>query len=255
LRRVAQPEPVDIPVSFNGREYRLTIHETNELAAALDERAQWPRQSGVPFRHHEDDFASVAARLRDAAEPPVSAVELQAHEAAAVVIVFAGLASAELQRFYRDYAAENLWPHQPFSYVLAQTIEACFALRMGQWFFDEALRFPIGGLDEETGEDLPPRESDFAAHAAANVAFAETASMWARLRGSSLGDERVVADDTLAWLRSERERASSAAEAATDAIEQAEAGSRAWALREAGLWLESCANRARRPWEAPRHEA
>lgn len=247
---------MEVLLVFNGREYRLTTSETNALADALEERAERPRRSGIPFRHHEDDtFSTLAARLREAAEPPVSAVELQGHEAAAVVIVFAGLGSSELQRFYGDYAAENLWPHQPLSHVLASTVEACFALKIGQWFFEEGLQFPIGGLDEETGEDLPPREIDFAAHRAANVAFAEAASMWARLRGSSLGDERVIADDTLAWLRGERERASSAADAATDPIEQAEAGSRAWALREAALWLESCANRSRRPWEAPRHEA
>jgi hypothetical protein len=240
---------VDVPISFNGREYRLTTDEANELAAALEERAQW-------IRHYEDDtFASLAARLRDAAKPLVSAVELQAHEAAAVVIAFAGLASAELQRFYRDYAAENLWPHQSFSYVLAPTVEACVGLKMGQWFFEEGLRFPIGGIDEETGEDLPPREVDYAAHTAANVAFAEVASMWARLRGSSLADERATVDDVLTWLRGERERASRAADATKDLIEQAEAGSRGWALHEAALWLESCANRARRPWEAPRHQA
>jgi len=242
---------MDVPVSFNGREYRLTTVEANELADALEERAERPRQSG-PFRHHEDDtFSSLATRLREAAELPVPAVELQGHEAAAVVMVFAALASAELEQFYRDYVAENLWPHQSFSHVIASTVEACFALKIGQWFFEEGLRFPIGGLDEATGEGLPPREIDFAAHTAANVAFAEAASIWSRLRGSSLGDERVIADDALTWLRGERERASSAADAATNPIEQAEAGSRAWALRDAALWLESCANRARRPWEAP----
>ena len=171
------------------------------------------------------------------------------------MLVFADLGSAELARFYRDYAAENLWPHQPLFHVFESAIDSCFALKLGQWFFDEALHPPIGGLDAEIGEDLPPREADFAAHRAANVAFAEAASAWARLRGARFADQRAVAADTLAWLRGERERAIEAAGSATDAIAEAEAGARAWALHEAALWLESCANRSRRPWEAPRHEA
>jgi hypothetical protein len=247
---------MDIPLSFNGREYRLSVDDAEQLADALGTRSERPRAGGVVYRHREDDsFATQAERLRAAATPPVSAIELQGHEAAAVVLVFADVGSAELERFYRDYAAENLWPHQPLSHVIAPTIEACFALKMGQWFFEDGLSSPIGGLDAETGEDLPPRTVDFAAHTAANAALAEAASMWARLRGSTFADEGVVAEETLAWLREERERAEDTAAAASDPVEEAEAGARAWALREAGLWLESCANRARRPWEAPRHEA
>jgi hypothetical protein len=247
---------MDVPFTFNGREYRLSVSETERLADELEARAHRSERAGIPFRRHDDDtFATLAARLREAATPPVSAIDLAGHEAAAVVLVFASLGSAELERFYRDYAAENLWPHQSFSHVLASTIEACFSLKIGQWFFEEGLNAPIGGLDDETGEDLPPREIDFAAHTAANVAFAETASMWARLRGSTFADQRVIADDTLVWLRGERERAESAAESASDPIEAAQAAARAGALREAALWLESCANRARRPWEAPGHEA
>lgn len=245
---------MEIPLSFNGREYRLSVAEAESLAEVLAARAERSAQAGIPFRHHDDDtFAALAERFREAVVPPVSAVELQGHEAAALVLAQIDVSSPELQRFYRDYAAENLWPHQPFSHVVAPTIQACFALKIGQWFFEDGLSSPIGGLDRETGEDLPPRAIDFAAHAAANAAFAEVASMWARLRGSTFADERVVADDMLAWLRGERERAETAA--ARDPVEEAEAGARAWALREAGLWLESCANRARRPWEAPRHEA
>jgi hypothetical protein len=197
----------------------------------------------------------LAERLRQAAELPVSAVELQGHEAAAVMLVFADVDSAELDRFWDDYAAENLWPHQPLSSMFAETIEACFALKIGQWFFEEGLHSPIGGIDEETGEDLPPAQLDFAAHAAANAAFAEAASLWARLRGSRLGDQRVAAEDALTWLRSERQRSKSAADSATDSADEAAARARAWAFREAALWLESCANRARRPWESPAHEA
>lgn len=236
---------MDVPLSFNGREYRLTVEEVDELAGALDARG------GLG----DDTFSELAGRLREATAPPVSAVELQGHEAAAVALTLLSGGPPELQRFYRDYAGESQWPHVRFSSVVEHRIEPCFALKLGTWFYEDALRPLTGGIDEETGDDLPPRERDFAAQAAMNAAFAETASTWARLSARPLSDQRQIADEVLAWLRTAWEQADAEAAAADDEIASAAAGARAWALRRAALWLESCANRVRRPWEAPRHEA
>ena len=248
---------MDVPLTFNGREYRLSVEELDRLAESLEARAERRHPAGIGYGHVEDEtFGALAARVRAAIEPPLSAIELQGHEAAAVVLALIDSSSPELDRFFRDYAAENPWTQKPFSSVIAPTLGVCFALKIGQWFFEEGLQTPIGGIDEETGEDLWPREPDFAAHAAANAAFAEVASTWARLRGSVLADERVIANDTLAWLRGERERALVAsADDGSNPVDRAAATSRAWALWEAALWLESCANRARLPWDSPRHQA
>ncbi len=190
--------------------------------------------------------------------PPEAVVELESHEAAALMLsaMTADAESPELERFVIDYIAENEWTRRPLSGIsnAARRVESLLALQIGRWFFDEGLQTPIGGLDEN-GEDLPPREIDFAALAGANAAFADVASAWARFDGM-LAELGLRVDEMLRWLRSEREQASAMADADdVDELERARAGGRVWALREAGLWLEAAANRSRAPWDPPRHEA
>jgi len=116
------------------------------------------------------------------------------------------------------------------------------------------LQVPIGGVDEDTNEDLPPRAEDFAAAEGTNFAFAEVASRWARLAGSGLADTHVTVDEILQWLRQELDVANALREREdTSTIEQARAAGRAYALAEAALWVETCANRERLPWDPPRH--
>ncbi|MGH3040935.1 MAG: hypothetical protein ACRDNG_04200 [Gaiellaceae bacterium] len=242
-------------LTFAGREYRPFVDELVVLADQLERRGQ-PFPGARLYRGVDDlTFGPLADRIREAVEPPVSAVALEEHEAAAIVLASLDVDSDELARFRAHYLAEHEWTRRPLSQLLetSRSVQDCFARKIGQWFVDEGLEAPIGGIDEETGEDLAPRGVDFAALAAMNGAFADAASTWARLTGSTIADPRVVADEMLGWLRQERSDAEEVA--AGEGVEQAKAWARAWALREATLWLETCANRARLPWEPPRHEA
>lgn len=245
-------------LNFNGRSYEPERGELEALADDLERRAQ---PAGGIYRHVDDaTFGPLATRIRDALEPPEIPIELEAHEAAALVLatVTADVPSTELDRFRQDYLAENEWTQRPMSSIfnLPKTISARLGFKIGQWFFEDGLQAPIGGLDDETGEDLPPGDDDFAMVAGANSALADVASMWSRTRGRMLADERVVADEVLRWLREEREAASATAQRDdVPVVDQARAAGRAWALREAALWLETAANSGRLPWEPPRHQA
>lgn len=245
-------------LTFAGREYRPSADELAALADELEGRAQ-PRPAGI-YRHADDDtLAPLAARIRATLVEPVSVLELNAPEGAAVILAMLGscVQSAELERFQADYLAENEWTSRPLSSLLNTTrsIGVLFALRIGQWFFEDGLTTPIGGIDQETGEDLWPREVDFAWLAGANAAFADAGSAWARINGRTLADPHVHVAATLKWLRAEREAAAAEAGEASDDEQTARASARAWAMREAALWLETAANRSRLPWEPPRHEA
>ncbi len=243
-------------LTFAGREYRPSEEELEALADQLEMRGQLGAGIGL-YRHLEDaTFEPLAARIRDALEPPVSALELQTFEGAAVVLASIDVESSELDRFRADYLAEHEWTSRPLSDLVTRPrrITDCLSLQIGRWFFEDALRAPIGGIDEDTGEDLAPGGVDFAWLAAANETFAEISSRWARLTGSMLADQRVVADHMLEWMRGERAAAKASSESSADE-EGARANARAWALREAALWLEACANRARLPWEPPHHQA
>jgi len=79
--------------------------------------------------------------------------------------------------------------------------------------------------------------------------------MWARINGRLLADPRVHVDEMLRWLRAEREAAAGGGGDAGDDEQAARWSARAWAMREAALWLQAAANRSRLPWEPPRHEA
>lgn len=165
--------------------------------------------------------------------------------------------SDELDRFLGEYLAENEWTSRPLSSLLARSrgVGAALGLQIGRWFFENGLQTPIGGIDETTGEDLPPRAAHFAGLAGMNTAFADVATSWARIDGR-IADPHANIAEMLAWLRVEREDA--VAEAARDDLDDqdiARASGRAWALREASLWLEAAANRLRLPWTPPRHQA
>jgi hypothetical protein len=227
------------------------------IVSDLERRAEI-RHSGVIRRRADDTFGPLAARIREAAGPPETVVELASHEAAALLLstMTADAGSPELERFVTDYVAENEWTQRPFSNVFNATRRAgpLLALQIGRWFFEDGLETPIGGFDEN-GEDLPPRDVDFAALAGANSAFADVASAWARLNGT-LAEQSLRIDEMLRWLRREREEANATANADdVSDVEQVHAGGRAWALREAALWLEAAANRSRAQWDPPRHEA
>jgi hypothetical protein len=56
----------------------------------------------------------------------------------------------------------------------------------------------------------------------------------------------VHVEETLRWLR-ERDVAAADADEARDDKRMARSTGRAWALREAALWLEAAANRSRLP--------
>jgi hypothetical protein len=241
-------------IVFAGREYRPAREELERLAEDLERRAE---THGAIFRRRDDDtFGPLAARIRDAAGPPKSVVELESHEAAALLLstMTAGAESPELKRFANDYVSENEWTQRPFSNIFNSTkrVGPLLALQIGRWFFEDGLETPIGGLDQN-GEDLPPSDVDFAALAGANSGFADVASAWARFNGT-LTEQSLRVDEMLRWLRREREEATADADN-VDEVERARAGARAWALREAALWLEAAANRSRAPWDPPRHEA
>lgn len=249
---------VSMLLTFAGREYRPSTEELAALADELDERAQ-PRPVGI-YRQREDaSFGPLAARIRAAIVEPVSPVELNAQEGAALILGLIGsrVQSAELDRFQADYLLENEWTSRSLSTLFdaSRSIGVRFALQIGRWFFEDGLTTPIGGIDEETGEDLWPRDVDFAWLAGANAAFADAASAWARFNGRTLADPHVHVEETLQWLRAERDGAAVNAAAGEDDESVARASGRAWALREAALWLEVAANRSRLPWEPPRHQA
>jgi len=210
------------------------------------------------YRSSEDrTFGPLAERIRAALKEPVSPLDLNAQEGAAIVLarMVTRLSSAELDRFEADYLAENAWTSRSFTSLIdrKRSVGILFALQIGRWFFEDGLRTPVGGIDEETGDELWPGEVDFAWLDGANCGFADAATAWATINGRSLADSDVYVEDTLTWLRDER--SATVAIEATEEVERARAAGRGWALREAALWLETAANRSRLPWEPPSHEA
>lgn len=241
-------------ITFAGREYRPSPDELKRLATALEERGQ--ARAEIVRRPVDGTFGPLVERIRWAAGPPENVIELEFHEAAAVLLATADVGSSELDRFAADYIAGNGWTQRPLSAVLGgpRAIGSLLATQIGQWFSEGGLEPPIGGFDEN-GDDLPPGAADFAALAGANAAFADVATAWARAN-SSLAEPSVRTDDALAWIRRERKLAEALRHDSTvDEEERARAAGRAWALREAGLWIESAAHRSRLPWEPPRHQA
>ncbi len=242
-------------LNFAGREYRPSAEELAALAGELEERAERPE--GIYRRVDDATFAPLAARIRDALDEHMDALELDANEGAALLLAIVGapVRSGELDRFTSDYLAENEWTSRPLSRLLSKkrSIGVQFALEIGRWFFEDGLATPIGGIDAETGEDLWPRAADFAWLEGANTAFADAASMWARINGS-LADPHVHVGEMLLWLRSEQETAQAEVSDSVDE-DAARSSARAWAMRKAALWLEVAANRSRLPWEPPQHEA
>src|SRR2546427_2004348 len=106
------------------------------IAADLDRRAETPH-GGIFRRRADDTFGPLVARIREAAGPPETVIELASHEAAALLLstMTADANSPELERFVTDYVAENEWTRRPFSNVFNATQRAgpLLALQIGRW--------------------------------------------------------------------------------------------------------------------------
>jgi hypothetical protein len=137
-------------------------------------------------------------------------------------------------------------------------VRDCFAAKIGAWFRDDAMNPIVEGIDEEgdfTGPSAPGREWLYGAGAA----FADVVAEWAYLdaggthredlpRGARPlggGERDHIIPEIRGWLDRELTEAE-----ATRGSNYRAAG-RAWALKEARLWLDTCARLHRPAFEDP----